>query len=68
MATKPMQIICSWCKSKRDMGPETLIWNFEDKRFADPLGYCSENCIKEAGALKELLLKKAGFDIKEEIE
>jgi hypothetical protein len=68
MTTKPMQIICSWCRGKRDMGPDTLIWNFDDKSLADPIGYCSENCIKEAGTVKELLLKKAGFDLNKEIE
>lgn len=63
MTTKPMIIICSWCKGKRETGPDTLIWNFEDKRFADPIGYCSEECIKQAGAQKELMLKKAGIEL-----
>jgi hypothetical protein len=43
------------------MGPDTLVWNFDDKSYADPIGYCSEECIKAAGALKELWLKKAGL-------
>jgi hypothetical protein len=63
MTTKPMIIICSWCKGKRETGPDILIWNFDDKRFADPIGYCSEECIKQAGAQKELMLKKAGIEL-----
>jgi hypothetical protein len=61
MTTKPMKIICSWCRGAREMGPDTLVWNFNDKSYADPIGYCSEECIKAAGALKELWLKKAGL-------
>ena len=63
MTTKPMTIICSWCRGKREMGPDTLIWNFDDKRFQDTIGYCSEECIKQAGAQKELMLKRAGIKI-----
>lgn len=61
MTTKPMTFICSWCKTKVPTGVDTLIWNFDDKRFADPIGYCSEVCIKQAGAQKELILNKAGL-------
>jgi hypothetical protein len=61
MTTKPMKIICSWCRGSREMGPDTLVWNFDDQSFADPIGYCSEECIKAAGAYKELWMRKAGI-------
>ena len=57
--TKPMKIICSWCKGTTEMSKETMIWNFADPSFADPIGYCSEKCCKQAGALKELMFEKA---------
>lgn len=61
MTTKFMKIICSWCKGVTEMNKDTMIWNFVDLRFADPIGYCSEKCCKQAGALKELMLEQAEF-------
>ena len=63
MNTKPMLIICSWCKSKTPMDQNKMWWNFENPSFADPIGYCSEKCITQAKARKELMLKQAGISI-----
>ena len=60
MTTKSIRIYCSWCKSATDMYPAKMWWNFTDKSFADPIGYCSEECITQAKAQKELWLRKAG--------
>jgi hypothetical protein len=61
MTTKPMLIICSWCKGKTPINTEKMWWNFEDSTWADPIGYCSEECIKYAKVQKELIRKKAGI-------
>jgi hypothetical protein len=61
MTTKPMLIICSWCKSKTPMNTNKMWWNFEDPKWADPIGYCSEECIKYAQVQKELIREKAGL-------
>jgi hypothetical protein len=57
MTTKPMQIICSWCHFKTPMDQNKLWWNFDDPTWADPIGYCSEDCIMQAQARKELMRK-----------
>lgn len=61
MTTLPMLIICSWCDSKTPMNTNKMWWNFEDPVWADPIGYCSEDCIKQAQARKELIKQRAGM-------
>jgi hypothetical protein len=63
MTTKPMTWFCSWCHEAKQMNSHTMIWNFNDQLFADPIGYCSEECIKHALVRKEMALaamEKAG--------
>jgi hypothetical protein len=43
------------------MNTEKMWWNFEDSTWADPIGYCSEECIKYAKVQKELIREKAGI-------
>lgn len=43
------------------MNTNTMWWNFEDPTWADPIGYCSEECIKQAQTRKELIRKVAGI-------
>jgi hypothetical protein len=43
------------------MNINKLWWNFEDPTWADPIGYCSEECIKYAKVQKELIREKAGI-------
>ena len=57
MTTKPMQIVCSWCRGLTAMSENKMWWNFDDPTWADPIGYCSEDCIKQAQARKELARK-----------
>ena len=63
MTTKSMKWFCSWCHEAKEMNSYTMIWNFVNESFADPIGYCSEECIKHAQVRKEMQLaamEKAG--------
>jgi len=61
MTTKQMTWICSWCRSKNEMNVHTLIYNFTDESYADPIGYCSVECVEHAKVAKESILRKAGI-------
>jgi hypothetical protein len=39
------------------MSENKMWWNFTDPIWADPIGYCSEECITQAQARKELMRK-----------
>lgn len=39
------------------MNENKMWWNFDDPIWADPIGYCSEECIMQAQAQKVLVRK-----------
>ena len=59
--TKPMRFICGWCNEAVEMTKENNIWNFTDPRFAHPIGYCSEACIKQELSWIEKRMKMIAF-------
>jgi len=52
--TKQMKWRCGYCEEWKEMSTAQMVWNFTDKSYAHPIGFCSEACIKHAQVEIEL--------------